>query len=193
VGHRVRPAVSPQVPHHVTVRTLPGSPWLRGRVVAGDMGAVLKRRAARELPCRVAHFTILGDHIHMIVEADDREALSRGMQGLLSGLARVINRATGCSGQRWRDRYHARALGSPLAVRRCLVYVLRNARKHRTLTEAIDRYSSAAWFDGFAGRTAPRRDPAPVHAPSCWLLREGWRRAGGPIRWGEEPADERSG
>src|SRR5262252_1875875 len=43
---------------------------------------------------RVVHFTLQRDHMHMIVEADDKESLSRGVQGLLSSLA------PGQSGQR---------------------------------------------------------------------------------------------
>lgn len=32
---------------------------------------------------RVIEFSVLGNHLHLVVEADDSEALSRGMQGRL--------------------------------------------------------------------------------------------------------------
>ncbi|HKA86723.1 MAG TPA: transposase, partial [Haliangiales bacterium] len=103
---------------------------MRNVAIAREIGKLLKRRARRELPCRVVHFTIQKDHIHMIVEAADRTALSRGVQGLASGIARVVNRTAGCAGGLWRDRYHARPLRTPTEVRNCLIYVLRNGLKH---------------------------------------------------------------
>jgi hypothetical protein len=62
----------------------------------------------------------------MIVEAGDEKMLSRGMQGLLSILARRINRLQGLLGPLWRERYHARPLKTPKEVRSALVYVLQN-------------------------------------------------------------------
>ncbi|HKA87370.1 MAG TPA: transposase [Haliangiales bacterium] len=172
----------------MTLRAVNGSPNMRNFAVAGEIGKLLKRRARRELPCRVVHFTIQNDHIHMIVEAADRTALSRGIQGLASGIARVVNRTAGCAGGLWRDRYHARALRTPTEVRNCLVYVLRNAAKHGSTAAAVDPCSAAAWFDGFADRPAMRTDLAPVVPPTTWLLSTGWRaRGGGPLRAGETP------
>jgi hypothetical protein len=128
-------------------------------------------------------------HIHLIVEAEDRAALSRGIQGLASGLARIVNATTGCRGMKlWRDRYHARPLRTPREVRTCLIYVLRNSAK-RWVLSAVDPFSSAPWFDGFAGHPPVRTDPAPTVAASTWLLAAGWRaRGGGRIRPGEAPA-----
>jgi REP element-mobilizing transposase RayT len=187
VSHLRRPVVKAWVPQHVTVRTVWAPRSLRNRAVAAEIGKVMKRRARRELACRVVQFTLLSNHLHLIVEATDERALARGMQGLLSGLARVINRATGCEGKVWNDRYHARALETPREVRHCLVYVMRNGRKHGETADAVDPFSSAAWFDGFAEHGPLRWDQAPVHAPRVWLLTVGWRKVGGPIRGGEDP------
>jgi hypothetical protein len=110
---------------------------------------------------------------------------------LASGIARVVNGTTGCSGLKlWRDRYHARPLTTPTEVRRVLVYVLRNSAKHSGSTAlAEDPLSSAAWFDGFAGRPPLRTDPAPIVAAATWLLATGWRaRGGGAIRPGKAPS-----
>jgi putative transposase len=194
VSHHPRTYANPRHPLHVTLRAVNGSPSLRNFAVAKEIGKVLKRRARRELPCRVVHFSIQYDHIHLIVEAEDRVALGRGIQGLASGVARVVNRTTGCSGMKlWRDRYHARSLESPREVRNCLVYVLRNSAKHWASTAlAVDPLSSAAWFDGFAGRPPVRTDPAPTAEATTWLLATGWRaRGGGAIRPGETPAPSR--
>jgi REP element-mobilizing transposase RayT len=189
VSHCARPDVRARLPLHVTARTTYNPRSLRHPAVGAAIGKVLKARARRALPCRVVQFTILRSHLHLIVEAADRAALARGMQGLLSGLARVINRATGCDGKVWNDRYHARALATPREVRNCLVYVMRNGRKHGETAAAVDSFSSGAWFDGFAEHGPLRADAAPVHPATVWLLMTGWRRAGGPIRAQESPVE----
>jgi hypothetical protein len=108
----------------------------------------------------------------MLVEADGRESLSRGMQGLAIRMARALNRAWTRTGKVFADRYHAHVLRTPREVRNALAYVLGNARKHGArLLEAIDPFSSAAWFESWS-------DSAPVARARTWLLRVGWRRRG---------------
>lgn len=142
---------------------------------------------------RVVHFSVQQDHIHLIIEADDRVTLSRGMAGLSIRLARAINQVCERKGNVWRDRYHARALGSPREVRNGLVYVLLNFRKHLLGTKGIDPMSSGYWFDGWKGpvtQTLPEgwgpNDHLPIEPASTWLARKGWRR-GGLIALTERP------
>jgi REP element-mobilizing transposase RayT len=42
---------------------------------------------------RVVHFSVQSNHLHLIVEASDKDSLSRGMQGLTVRMARAVNRA----------------------------------------------------------------------------------------------------
>jgi len=144
------------------------------------------RSARGRFDLRVIQFAVLGDHLHMIVEANGRESLTRGMRGLGTCLAIHLNRAFDRTGALFDDRYHARALATPLEVRRGLCYVLKNFRKHaaqqgRTIAARwIDSCSSGRNFDGW-------RDTEPsssAHldlgrlAPRTWLLTIGWRRHG---------------
>ncbi|MFO0419805.1 MAG: hypothetical protein ACK53T_10415, partial [Planctomycetota bacterium] len=73
--------------------------------------------------CRRLHVASRTDHLHFVVEAKDRTALSRGLQGLLIRLARGLNQLWGRKGKVFADRYHDRALKSPREVRNALVYV----------------------------------------------------------------------
>jgi REP element-mobilizing transposase RayT len=98
---------------------------------------------------RVVHFSVQRDHVHLVVEAADNAALSRGMKGLSVRLARAYNRRQRRRGTVWSGRYHARELTSPRQVRRVLVYVLQNWRKARPWERALDDKSSAAWFSGW--------------------------------------------
>jgi hypothetical protein len=133
---------------------------------------------------RVLHFSVQTDHMHLMVEAHDREALSRGVQGLAIRAARAVNRALGRSGPVWGDRYHARDLETPREVRNGIVYVLMNIRKHRPSWRGLDRCSSAAWFDGFRHGSAVAKaaraatGSPPVSPPRSWLASVGWRRHG---------------
>ena len=72
----------------------------------------------------------MGNHIHLIVEAPDRKALTRGMQGLGVRIARALNRVMKRHGRVVSDRYHAHILKTPSEVKRARHYLLTNARHH---------------------------------------------------------------
>jgi hypothetical protein len=139
---------------------------------------------------RVAHYSLQGDHAHLIVEAHGKEALGRGMMSIGARLARAVNRVGGRSGPVLDGRYHHRSLRSPREVRRALAYVLLNARRHlaksrgvsRSALAHLDGASSARWFDGWRPEVASRFPsaigPPEVARPRTWLLRVGWRRHG---------------
>jgi hypothetical protein len=69
----------------------------------------------------VVHFSFQENHAHLIVEADDKSSLSRGLNGLSVRLARAYNRVLGRRGRLWAERFHARALRTPREMRRALV------------------------------------------------------------------------
>ena len=153
-------------------------------------------RAARRDPAqfRVVHFSVQRDHVHFIVEAASKDALSRGMQGVAIRIARYVNDLLSRRGPLWNGRWHGRALASPREVRNALVYVLANFRKHarHALRTGIDPFSSAAWFDGWVEARASSGVPPPIAEPRgvepesdpdaftarTWLARVGWRRRG---------------
>jgi len=143
-------------------------------------------RAAQRSDFRVAHFSVQRDHVHLLVEASDKRALSSGMRGLVIRIARRLNTALGRGGRLWGDRWHGRALGSPREVKNALAYLFFNARKHRELPFGLDAYASTVWASDCFGDAVYRdglqllaegRAP-PVAAPRTWLLRHGWRRHG---------------
>jgi hypothetical protein len=160
------------------------------------MDASPRRRAEREraplLPFRpgrggafhLCHYAILNDHLHFVAEAHSREALSRGLQGLLVRIAKALNRLWSRRGKVFADRYHDRILRTPREVRNAIRYVLQNARKHAAtgrVLPAIDTFTSAPWFDGFRETITVRGLEAvvrPVTDAHTWLLTLGWRRHG---------------
>ncbi len=177
-------------PVHVTLRVLPHVWNLRSQRVLRVVEAALEGvKAWREF--RVVHFSIQGEHLHLIVEADDNRALSEGMQGLQVRLAKGLNGLMGRHGKVFADRFHAHVLRTPAEVRNALAYVLLNHRSHmarigkRAGRAGLDPFSSATTFDGWTGIGAEAS--ALTNPPRTWLLRVGWRRRG-PISPGEVPA-----
>jgi REP element-mobilizing transposase RayT len=140
---------------------------------------------------RLVHYSLQGNHAHLIVEAKDHMALGRGMMAIGSRLARAVNRVAKRSGPVLADRFHHRRLETPREVHRALRYVLLNARRHAMKARAaltrrvlLDPASSGRWFDGWKrGRIGeegadPTKERSPVARARTWLLRIGWRRHG---------------
>jgi REP element-mobilizing transposase RayT len=195
VSHAARDRVSRWFPAHVTLRALPHVWNLRSgrsmRVVERALAAVLD--ASDDAGFQVVHFSVQGNHVHLLVEANGTERLSRGMQGLSIRLARGLNRLMDRPGPVWADRYHAHVLRTPREVRNALAYVLLNHRSHLArlgqplARGGLDRFSSAATFDGWKDAPRPSEPPRVTSAPRTWLLRTGWR-ARGLLSLSETPA-----
>jgi REP element-mobilizing transposase RayT len=170
------------------VRLRKGLPTLRESSVRRAIERALafgNRRAG----FRLVHFSLQSNHIHLLVEAGDRRALSRGMQALLVRVSRALNRHWKRRGPVFWDRFHARPLRTPREVRTALVYVLQNARHHGLKLAGPDPYSSGRWFDGWK-RPLDVAIGNPGVPPRTWLLRTGWRKHG-CIGLEESPAGAR--
>ena len=137
---------------------------------------------------RLVHFSVQGNHLHLIVEAKSREVLSKAMQGLTIRIAKRLNRLWERAGRVFADRYHDHVLKTPTEVRNALSYVLNNARKHgRKLKSLLDPFASGHWFDGWKEGAPAQKDPPPVAKARTWLLTKGWRRTRRPISAREIP------
>jgi hypothetical protein len=141
---------------------------------------------------RLVHYSVQGNHIHIIGEAESTIAVSRAIKGLGVRIARGLNVVMKRRGPVLCERYHLRVITTPLQARKTLLYVLNNYRRHAAqwgeqLSEQfIDPCSSAVAFDGWsrqpwkrAGPHAvrdPCRDlPLGVHPPESSLLISRWR------------------
>jgi len=113
---------------------------------------------------RLVHFSVQGNHLHLIVEAPDEVRLSRGLQGLGVRIARGLNRVMGRTGKVFADRYHEHVLRTGAEVANAVAYVVGNFARHllrrgqRVRAGAIDPCSSAAATSGL------------VASPRTWLL-----------------------
>jgi hypothetical protein len=121
--HESREHFSRPVPGHVTLRLLPGLLSLRTVRLVRELEGTFARGCERS-DFRLVHYSLQGNHAHLIVEARDRDALGRGMKSIGARLARAVNRIADRSGAVLADRYHFRPLRTPREVRHALRYVL---------------------------------------------------------------------
>ena len=183
-------------PVHVTVRAVRSAPNLRSQIVFAALRAIFARSSEKGF--RLLHFSVQGNHVHLIAEGDDGVAFARGMQRLLSRAAMAINALARRSGSVWRDRHHREALTTPSQVRNTFAYVLFNHRKHEMASGSpsdaalvgFDPCSSTQWFEDWSPACpAPPASlasagPPIVARPRTWLANRGWKT------WGLLRADE---
>jgi len=121
------------------------------------------------------------------------------MRTLFSRIAFAVNAVARRHGRLFRDRHHRHELTTPTEVRRALVYILFNDRKHHRTWTALDEASSVIWVTAWSPECAPnaavlaeRRanypEGPPITPPSTWLAEYGWKRAGGGLTLTERPA-----
>jgi REP element-mobilizing transposase RayT len=211
--HKVREQFKASEPVQVTVRAVEEIHSLRRFDTYHAVRKAMVATFGRE-SFRIVHLSIQGTHIHLLIEADDRKALARGMQAFQISAAKHLNAAItkrlGLAKRRrgrvFTDRYHVTIIRTSRHARHELAYVLNNWRRHGESTKRgastwrVDPYSSGPSFDGWRDVEAREQMwpetyvPLPVWKPRTWLLREGWRRHGlirsievpGP-RWSPRP------
>jgi hypothetical protein len=133
---------------------------------------------------RVVHFSIQGNHVHLVAEADGPRALANGVRALSIRLARRLNAMMGGSGPVFDDRYHVHVLRTPAEVRNALRYVRGNYAGHSV---AWGENVSRRWVDPFSSAVvlAPRVGQLALFAvpvtrtAETWLLRKGADRKRG--------------
>jgi len=186
--HLARPRHRAGEPVHVTLRARLAP--LRSQHVFPTVRLALLR-AGRRYPDSfwLLHFSVQRDHVHLIVEAKDKRALSSGVRSIAIRIARYVNELLSRRGALWADRFHSRALKTPSEVRNAILYVLANFRKHadRFRRAGIDPFSSGAWFDGWR-----EWSPSSGRAPP-WAEWAAWRTDANAAYAGSAPHhDERA-
>ena len=138
--HKQRPALVASQPLHVIARVVRAAGALHDRAARRAIDRALRRSLGRNA-FRIVHLRISSEpirasraqrrgasprpaptlhRIELVVEARDRIALARGMQGFQVAAAKHLNRLRGRSGAVFADRYRARPLHTFGAVRRLI-------------------------------------------------------------------------
>jgi len=127
--HTARESFRRPQPVHVTLRMTDRVWNLRSeRSFSVIRGALAD--TARRPDFRVGHFSIQGEHVHLVAEADRPQSLSNGVRALAIRLSSRLNRMMGTSGAVFEDRFHSHVLRTPAEVRNALRYVRDNHANH---------------------------------------------------------------
>jgi len=182
--HRRRAPLASRHPCHVTLKVKKDVHQLRSAKLVAELERSW-REACDRSRFRLVQYSIQGDHVHLIVEANSARDLACGLKSIAARFARAVNRVWHRAGAVLADRCHVHVLKTPRGVRNAIAYVLLNARRHlekagRPLPRSacIDPASSGRWFSGWRTAAPPVRDPPAVAQARTWLLGFGWRRRG---------------
>jgi REP element-mobilizing transposase RayT len=156
-------------------------PELRRREYYAIFRAVLAKYVGRD-DFRIVHVSIRETHVHFLVEASSKRALTLGMQSLTITLSK---RLTGGLGKLFEQRYHEVPIRSARQARNAIAYVLNNWRRHRIDPFGqwpVDPYSSGVTFTGWSMPVSftvpPEYEPLPVSPPCTSLLVSDWKQYG---------------
>ena len=174
-SHKARPRFDKAAAVHVTLRVADHVWNLRSRRSFARIEACFAASRGR-LGLRIIEFSVLGNHLHLLVEADSSAALARGMQGLSVRLAKALNRMMRARGRVFADHFHSRLLRSPSELVRALAYVLGNAAHHFGGRAAHGEFGGRAANDDRYSSASCDRERT-LGERRTWLLRVGWRRA----------------
>jgi REP element-mobilizing transposase RayT len=104
--HKRRPTIKSYQPNHIVLRVHDDLGSLRKRHMYRALREATIAVALRELhddvrgAFRIVHISIQRNHVHLLVEADHKVALSRGMQSFQISAAKHLNRAVSVQSMR---------------------------------------------------------------------------------------------
>ena len=202
-SHARRPELKRELPLHITLRVLAQVGWLRKMSAYRAIRRALRTALEHHAQFRIVHFSLQRDHIHLMCEVSNKDALTLGMRSFQIAAAKHLNRELtkkGCKRRRGRvfaDRYHAEVIDSVSRACNAVSYILNNWRKHgqdggySLFDGRVDPYSSGVYFM-WKERSLPyfvvppNYEPPEVGNAHTWLLTEGVRK-GRPISCYEVP------
>jgi len=130
VAHRVREGVNHRTPLHINFKY---KTFIRNKICL----RLLKRAIlnSRKHGLRIIHFSLQHNHVHLIVESDTNQQLTKGMRSLTVTFAKGLDQ-----GRVQIERYHLHVLRSLRETKNAVQYVLFNSQKHGR--KVVDDYSS---------------------------------------------------
>jgi REP element-mobilizing transposase RayT len=112
VPHSARPEVDARYPLHVVLKVTDEVKGLRTAKAYQAIRRALQRCAART-DYRVVEISIQGTHVHLLAEAESKQALATGMQGFEISAAKQLNKQLGRKrGKVFASRYYAKTIKS---------------------------------------------------------------------------------
>lgn len=151
VRHIARDKVTRNTSLHLTIKIERVKAGLKNKDVVKQLHESIKK--ARKMGLRVIHYTLEFDHLHLLVETDNNDQLSKGMQSFGISFSKGINKIKQEAGKVYKTRYHFRKLKTPKEIKNVIHYILGNSIKHSKKGSILSPYNSAviagSYFSGF--------------------------------------------
>ncbi|MGZ3789003.1 MAG: hypothetical protein ACXVLQ_10790 [Bacteriovorax sp.] len=148
IRHIVRDEIKRTTPLHLTVKIEGKKAGIKNKNTLKVLHHAIKK--ARLLGLRILHYTLEYDHVHLLVETDNKKILGRGMQSFGICFSKGINKIKQTSGRVFKTRYHFRRLETPTECKNALNYILGNTIKHKHSSSIISPYNSLAFINDFS-------------------------------------------
>lgn len=135
VRHRSREKVTARNPTHINIK-------YHSRIRNKDFLQILKRAIlnGQRKGLRILHYSVLSNHIHFIIEANNNAILTSGMRSMTTTLAKGQSQ-----GIVQIERYHLHVLKCPKETKNAFRYVVFNHERHGG-KPVIDAYSSVGHY-----------------------------------------------
>ncbi len=79
--------------------------------------------AKKRYDLKVLNYMVTSNHIHLLVQSDDNDSISKSMQYVAGRTGQDYNRRKSRKGAFWEDRYHATAVEKGDYLARCMIYI----------------------------------------------------------------------
>ncbi|MFP4364968.1 MAG: REP-associated tyrosine transposase [Spirochaetia bacterium] len=110
-----------------------------------DMFLSVVARAKKKYLFEMIYFTIMGNHVHMILTPSKKAGLSKVMQWILSVFAQKYNRHKEIRGHLFHDRFWSKPIHNFKQFMQTFWYVANNPVKQGMVTRAIDYVYGGLW------------------------------------------------
>lgn len=136
VAHKPREKVTSRTPVHVNFKV---STYIQNKPCLDILHLAIAKANIHGLT--IIYFALQSNHIHLIAEAKDNQALTKGMRSLTISFAKRIKALKKLNEPIQIERYHLHVLRNPKEVENALNYVIYN-EVHHTGQKAQKGYSS---------------------------------------------------
>ena len=125
VSHRPRELITPRTPVHINFKV---STYIQSRPALEILTYAMNKAKTHQL--NIVYYALQTNHIHLIAEAPNNQALTKGMRSLTISFAKRIQKLKQTQQTIQVERYHLHLLKSPAEVGNAIVYVLDNEFHH---------------------------------------------------------------
>lgn len=162
--------------YHVTARANRGE-MLFEEEAARDLFILFIDRAKKRYRFSIANFCVMGNHIHLLIQAGRGESLSAIMRWILGNFARAYNKKQGWTGHFWGERFHSRVLHGMRHIAIACNYIDQNPVKAGLVSHC------RLWRHGGAGARFGSLAEKIIDAPPWMALLASLRESLSVLEW----------